>query len=143
MEFSDLRSRIAKGEDLHTEFKRAAVQADDLTAGIVAFANTDGGNILFGVTDKRSIAGVEDPDKVCRYVDNIALHNCEPPITVIQEVLRRGAKSVVAVRIPKGDQRPYRTKSGRLLCPYRFRPAASLARRTAPAVSGCRESLLR
>ncbi len=88
------------------------VHPDDLAAGLVAFANTDGGQLLIGVEDNQRIAGVADVDKVCQYVDNVAIHNCDPPVTVVQEVLRSGSRRVVLVGIPKGDQRPYRTNRG-------------------------------
>lgn len=45
-------------------------------------------------------------------VDNVAANNCEPPVTVVQEVLSDNAKQVVVVNIPKGAQRPYRTNRG-------------------------------
>lgn len=45
-------------------------------------------------------------------VDDIAFQHCEPPITVIQELIDDSGKKVVIVNIPKGDQGPYRTNSG-------------------------------
>jgi len=42
----------------------------------------------------------------------VAFNNCEPPITVVQEVLASDGRKVVVVNIPKGDQRPYRTNRG-------------------------------
>lgn len=128
MNLTELHKRLAGWEDLHTEFKDWPVHTDDLAAGLVAFANTDGGQLIIGVAKDRTISGVDDADRVSRDVDNAALNNCEPPITVVQEVLqpqkprsRRGKsrtdnasqqKPVVVVNIPKGDMRPYRTNRG-------------------------------
>jgi len=113
MDLRELTARIEKWEDLHTEFKQWPVSSDDLAVGLVAFANTDGGQFILGVTKDRRIQGVDDPDRAMQRLDNIAYNNCEPPITIIQETVRddRGAV-VVVVNIPKGDQRPYRTNKG-------------------------------
>jgi ATP-dependent DNA helicase RecG len=115
MNVSELERRIARWEDLHSEFKLLPLHPDDLAASLVAFANTDGGQLIFGVSDNRDIVGVQDPDKLIREVDNVAWNNCEPPVTVIQEVLSLDMPSgcqVVVVNIPKGAQRPYRTNRG-------------------------------
>ncbi|MCL6449774.1 MAG: putative DNA binding domain-containing protein [Acetobacteraceae bacterium] len=123
MNWVELRARIAKWEDLHTEFKEWLPHKDDVAASLVAFANTDGGQLVIGVTKERLIKGVDDADAVARLVDDVATNNCEPPITVIQEVLwpdNHGpgaettltARPVLVVNIPKGDQRPYRTNRG-------------------------------
>lgn len=111
MDLPELKERITKWEDLHTEFKEWPIHPDDLAASLVAFANTDGGQLVFGVTNTREIIGVEDTDRVTRDIDNVAWNNCEPPITVIQETIIL-ENSVVVVNIPKGDQRPYRTNRG-------------------------------
>lgn len=116
MNILELQERIAQWEDLHTEFKDWPVQPDDLAASLVAFANTDGGQLILGVTNNRVIVGVDDADRVTRDVDNVAANNCEPPLTVIQEVLHPPdavEKAVIVVNVPKGDMRPYRTNRGR------------------------------
>lgn len=116
MNLAELRERIARWEGLHTEFKEWPVRPDDLAAAIVAFANTDGGQLILGVAEDRSIVGIEDTDSVARQVDDISRNNCEPPVGVIQEIISvaeepNGAK-VVVVNVPKGDMRPYRTNRG-------------------------------
>jgi len=109
----ELQQRIARWEDLHTEFKEQDVHADDIAAALVAFANTDGGQLIFGVSRDRAIVGVDDPDRLMQRVDQIACNNCEPPLTVLQEtVCTDDGRVVVVVNIPKGDQRPYRTNKG-------------------------------
>ena len=104
MNISELKERIARWEDLHTEFKQWPVHPDDLASSIVAFANTDGGQLIIGVTNDRKIVGVADSDRVTRDLDNISRNNCEPPITIIQEVLEVSSSDpIVVINIPKGD----------------------------------------
>ncbi len=126
MDLIELKERIAQWENLHTEFKEWPIHSDDLAADLVAFANSDGGQLILGVEKNRAIEGVGDADGATREVDNVAANNCEPPITVIQEVLypedqlkggkgekaQAEKKAVIVINIPKGDARPYRTNRG-------------------------------
>ncbi|HSL84545.1 MAG TPA: RNA-binding domain-containing protein [Thermoanaerobaculia bacterium] len=114
MTLEELQTRIGRWEDLHTEFKAGPIHPDDLAATLVAFANTDGGQLVFGVTEARETIGVEEPDGLMRTVDNVAAQGCEPPVTVVQEVLHpeAAARPVVVVNTPKGSMRPYRTSRG-------------------------------
>jgi ATP-dependent DNA helicase RecG len=113
MNIAELKARIAAGENLHTEFKQRLDATDELSKDIVCFANTDGGQLLIGVDDGGTVVGVPNADEVNRIVDNVAYNNCEPPVTVVQEVLEENGKKIVVVNVPKGGQRPYRTNRGR------------------------------
>lgn len=108
-----LRQRIELGEDSVTEFKDERVQNDAIAAAIVAFANTAGGLLIFGVRDNRSIQGVSDADELIRRIDQVAGNSVEPPfrhLTVEKHLL--DGKLVLAVQVPRGPQRPYRTGAG-------------------------------
>jgi ATP-dependent DNA helicase RecG len=113
MDLVQLRERIDNWEGLHTEFKEWPVHLDDLAASLVAFANTDGGQLILGVSERREIPGVGDADRVARSVDNAATNNCELPLTIVQETVRtEDSAMVLVVNVPKGDMRPYRTNRG-------------------------------
>lgn len=112
MNVLELKERIAAGENLHTDFKRGFDSDRELAKDLVCFANTDGGQLIFGVAKDRAVVGITDTDWLCAKVDDIAFQHCEPPITVVQEVLEVDGVKVVVVNVPKGDQRPYRTNAG-------------------------------
>ena len=113
MNWRDLEQRISQGENLHTEFKREGIRTDDLAAELVAFANTDGGLLIFGVDDNREIVAVTEPDRLAQQIDQVAYGNCQPPLTVLSETVRTpDGKVLLVVRVPKGDLRPYRTRKG-------------------------------
>jgi len=112
MNLSELKERIVRWEDLHTDFKERFESNRELAKDLVCFANTDGGQLILGVAKDRSIVGVDDPDWLFNKVNDITFQHCEPPLTVIQEQLDVDDKMVVIVNIPKGDQRPYRTNAG-------------------------------
>jgi predicted HTH transcriptional regulator len=56
----ELLEIIKKGEDSFTKFKEEMPHKDEITAEIVAFANTEGGNLIIGVSDDGEILGVTD-----------------------------------------------------------------------------------
>ncbi len=112
MQLQELNQRIQTGENLTTEFKAAAIHADDLAASLVAFANTSGGEIIFGVSDKGEVSGITGIDELGRSIDNVSRNNCLPPVTVVQEKVKIDEKELLIVHIPRGDERPYSTNRG-------------------------------
>ena len=106
-------AQLSRGESLHTEIKAWPITPDDLAAAIVAFANTDGGRVFLGVDDLGiATGGVDDLDRATQFVDNVAFNNCSPPVTVLQETVETAGGTVLAVNVPRGDDRPYRTNRG-------------------------------
>lgn len=109
----ELRERILRWENPHTDFKRQLGEMKELAKDLVCFANSDGGQVIVGVDDGRRVVGVPDSDELMLKVDDVAFNRCSPPVTVIPEVVELDGNSVVVLNIPKGDQRPYRTSDGR------------------------------
>lgn len=112
MDAEALRARLRDGENLNTEFKGAAIHPDDLAAALVAFANTSGGEIIFGASDQGEIMGVENIDALGKTIDNVARNNCLPAITLVPEKIAVENKNLLVVHIPLGDERPYSTNRG-------------------------------
>lgn len=112
MDKLELQERILKGENLHTEFKESLPDNETLAKSIVCFANTDGGQLIIGISNSGDIVGVEDSDETVRKIDDVAFNRCEPPINILPETLDMDGKIVLIINISKGEQRPYRTKSG-------------------------------
>lgn len=108
----ELRDRILRWEDSHTDFKEAVGHNSELVKDLVCFANSDGGHLVIGVTKDRSVLGVSDTDQLLLKVDDVAFQSCSPPVTVVSEIVRLDGKDVVVLNIPKGDQRPYSTNEG-------------------------------
>jgi len=108
----ELLEIVKKGEDSYTEFKEERAHSDQLAAEIVAFANTEGGNLIVGVSDEGEIIGVTNLDKEMQRIDNICANNCEPTVYTTIEKLVIDDKKILIVKIPKGTQRPYRTNRG-------------------------------
>ena len=67
-----------KGRRPATEFKELIESNEDLAKSIVCFANTDGGQIIIGVSKTGEIVGVENVDEIVRRIDDVAFNRCEP-----------------------------------------------------------------
>lgn len=108
----ELRVRVARWEDVHTDFKVSVGSTRELAKDLVCLANSDGGQLIIGVADDRTVVGVEDIDQMLLQVDDVAYRGCSPPITVVPETVALNGVQVVVLNVPKGDQRPYATSSG-------------------------------
>lgn len=85
---------------------------DKIAAEIVAFANVEGGMIIFGVDDGGKIYGIEEPDQLEQRLNNILRTNCIPPLTGDIEKKQLNGKTILILHIPKGSDKPYKTSRG-------------------------------
>jgi len=77
----EIRSRIAAGEDEHTELKLWAGFPKKVADAICALANTDGGLIVLGVDDDGKIVGVGDePDEVQEKLTDLLQSGLTAPV---------------------------------------------------------------
>ena len=82
MEWLDILGLIEAGESRHTEFKRGLGDLSAVGRATCAFANTEGGVILLGVTDARDIVGVrEDADNVEERLTAFLQTGCSAPVS--------------------------------------------------------------
>jgi predicted HTH transcriptional regulator len=107
MECSELIKTIKKGEDSKTQFKERIDSIDALAAEICAFANTQGGRIIVGVTDKGELLGVDAIQRLNHTISNAASGKLEPPLSVTTENILCQDKLVVIINIPRGENKPY------------------------------------
>ena len=101
-----------KHESERIEFKQTWSETAQKT--MIAFANTYGGTIYFGVGDDGSPAGVDDLDKIERAVFSFARNGVEPDMSNlirVKPINLADGKTVVAVQILLGDDRPYAFKN--------------------------------
>ena len=82
---------------------------DEIKKEIVAFANGDGGKLYIGVADDGTVLGLDDADGVALQVSNMARDAIKPDVTMFlrYETLNVEGRSVVAVDIQQGTERPY------------------------------------
>nr|VFJ58634.1 MAG: ATP-dependent DNA helicase RecG [Candidatus Kentron sp. FM]VFJ59587.1 MAG: ATP-dependent DNA helicase RecG [Candidatus Kentron sp. FM]VFK12852.1 MAG: ATP-dependent DNA helicase RecG [Candidatus Kentron sp. FM] len=112
-----IRQLIAQGENNRLEFKSAQARPEAIAREIVAFANTLGGTLLLGVADDGAIMGVESEGVTGRHVEerlaNILRHNIVPALGVEVSPVEMAGKTLLAIAVPKGRDKPYQTIDGK------------------------------
>ncbi len=110
---TELMRLIRGGEDTYLELKVKLSNSERIAQGIVALANTDGGTIIFGVTDQLRIEGVSNPEWVQSEIARICREDIVPPLVpMVDTIAFDSGKRIVALDID-GRRRPYRTRDGR------------------------------
>lgn len=97
---------LQEGEGLTVEFKE---KLSHLDREIVAFANTQGGTILIGISDNGNIIGVEQPNRLQSQITDIA-YNCDPSIHI--NIFYETQHNIIVVNVAEGTNKPYRCKDG-------------------------------
>ena len=96
---------ILDGESETVEWKRQFSNADKIAKEIAALANTEGGILVFGVTDDGSIYGVEDPEDLQLRVTNLATsEKFRPPIYPDFTVVEVSGEQLLLVEIEELDR---------------------------------------
>ena len=108
METADLKQRITQGENTTTEFKENFDQ--EVIETTVAFANTHGGVILIGVSDKGEIRGITIGKETLRDVSNRISQATEPRVVLEIESVDMEGKSVLLIRIAECRIKPISVK---------------------------------
>lgn len=92
------------------EYKSRPITPKKITKEIVAFSNTRGGTLIFGIDDSGNVVGVDSPKKLEGDIANICRNNCEPPIAAAFEREVKKGKTILVTKVPKGDSAPYKSK---------------------------------
>ncbi len=109
----ELEEILRQSEGRRLEFKSRLPQKSDLAKTVVAFANDAGGDILIGVNDDKSMAGLSDEElpyleeQLC----NIIYEQCYPAILPEITFLSYKKKNLIRVHIYRGSTPPYYLKS--------------------------------
>jgi len=108
MRYRELIELIEEGENIQCEFKRKFSNSEKIAKEMLAFANTKGGIILFGIDDDKKIIGVESEKETSELVRDVALNHCEPSIEYFIEYKEIDTKEIVIVSVPESDKKPHR-----------------------------------
>ncbi len=86
-----------------------AIFVEDIKKEIIAMANGQGGTLYVGVNDDGTVVGVDFPDETIQRISNMVRDSIKPDITMFlhYELLTQDDRSIVAVDIQRGTNRPY------------------------------------
>lgn len=110
----DLSVLRSKGESQQIEYMESfPKQAHDLAKEIAAFASSNSGTILIGVSDDGGLIGIEDAtvpddrDNYLRRIEGICRGTVKPAITPTVKYACEDSKAVIIIFVPKGSQPVY------------------------------------
>jgi predicted HTH transcriptional regulator len=117
MQPRDLKNLIQTGEGRYLEFKKTTPSSEKIAREIAAFANTDGGIILVGVNDDKTIPGIQGYFEEEFLLHKAAYELCTPEVNISIELIHYDEVDVMAIGVPEAEVKPVyiRGKSQRLV----------------------------
>jgi predicted HTH transcriptional regulator len=104
----ELYDLIESGEGADIEFKRQFSSPEKIAREIIAFANTRGGYILFGVDDDGTVVGVRSEKSELEEIEHAAQFMIDPPVDIISENVHAGrGLDLVLIRVPESKNKPH------------------------------------
>jgi predicted HTH transcriptional regulator len=107
MDHKDVTRLIEEGEGFEIEFKRKVSTPEKIARALIAFANTKGGNILFGVDDDGSIVGVESEKSEVEMIRHAGLFHCLPEIEPLIDIVAFDREDVIVAYVKESDSKPH------------------------------------
>lgn len=105
------------GETTKVQFKEKFTSQKEVAKEMVAFANTKGGVIIFGVEDKTGkLIGLsyDEIQVTSRELGNAANEQVRPTIYIETEVVRMEGKHFLICTIEEGKNKPYKNLNGEI-----------------------------
>ena len=107
MRFHEVTAMIEAGEGLTVEFKRKVSTPEKIAREMIAFANTRGGVVLFGIDDDKSVVGVESEKSELEDINQAATVLSVPPLEHTIYIFQIDGLDIVCVRIPESEKKPH------------------------------------
>ena len=119
MDSTELQDIIKVGETSRVQFKQELGNQNKIAAEMIAFSNSNGGMLIFGVLDKTGeIAGLsyEELQKTNNELETIANELVKPLIYITTEAVivdtPDGKKNILIAHIEEGISKPYKDLNG-------------------------------
>lgn len=103
----DLLSCMSKGEGTRIEFKRRLPRDERTARTLCAFANTRGGLLLVGITDRGRVHGLHRPDEVSDKLRSLGEQLLAPALRLEVQIVEVHGPRVVACSVPFSTERPH------------------------------------
>ncbi len=108
MKLKQVLKMLEEGENFKVEFKQRFSSHEKIAKEIIAFANSRGGHILFGVDDDASIYGVLSEKEIAELIKESAEKFCEPPVKYDLHFFEIENREIVIAEIFESENKPHR-----------------------------------
>lgn len=105
MDKNQLEFLLKQGEGQFIEFKENFDKS--LAKEIVAFANSEGGRIFLGITDKKELKGIKITNALKSQIQDLAKH-CDPTIKIKMIEF----ENILIIDVREGEDKPYACSQG-------------------------------
>ena len=106
---------ISGGESSKVQFKERLPNPDSFAHELIAFSNSGGGTIIFGVNDKTAeLRGLSfsEIQLLNQQMVNIASQKVYPPVFITTDTVSVNGSQLVVVSIEEGISKPYKDSNG-------------------------------
>ena len=113
----ELRDIARCGETTTIQFKEQFTGQKEIAKEMVAFANTLGGQIFFGIKDKTGeLIGLsyDEIQTISRELGNAANEQVRPTIYINTDVVRADGKHFLVCAVAQGKNKPYKNLNGEI-----------------------------
>ena len=107
MDFKDVNRLIEEGEGPQIEFKRKVTSPEKVARAMIAFANTKGGHILFGVDDDGTVVGVESEKSEVEFIRQAGKEFCILEIEPAIDIVAFDGKDVIVAYVAESHDKPH------------------------------------
>ena len=113
-EIDDLNERLDRlrrgGESETVEFKEDFPEGEGIAKAVAAFANGRGGTVIVGIRDDGEVAGISNAPRARDRLDDIVRDKVSRPPKYDFLTGTLDERTVIAMRVEPGDNRPYGLK---------------------------------
>jgi len=108
MTIREVQTSISGGESQHIEFKKKVAHPEKIVREVVAFANSDGGELYIGVDDDGKISGLKFAEEEKFALESAIRRYCRPRIAFNSEIIKiTEKKSLIRYQISESDKKPH------------------------------------
>ena len=115
MDVKNLHEIIKLGESSRVQFKERMPHSDNMAHELIAFSNSKGGMIVFGINDKTGeLNGLSfnEIQQINQQIVNIASQKVYPPVFLTTETVSLDGNQLLFVFVDEGLSKPYKDLNG-------------------------------
>lgn len=107
MTTTELQNLISQGEGQTLEFKRSPAEIDKAIQELTSFANTSGGTVLIGVSDKGKVIGVDPSETTKDQIANKITGNTDPVLHPKISLVKIEDKQILVIQVEESNNKPH------------------------------------